>query len=143
RGSFLGGCCNGLLYLCRNREFYFATSGNLTLQFPVDLAYNKQSNWMAVLLLEELRQVGIPHDHILFEQQIGGDELDVIVNISEELVLFELKGKEFSLGNAYSFGSKIGIVRPNHSVIFTIDYVGGDARGHFERGKVKVLYIEG
>jgi hypothetical protein len=98
---------------------------------------------MAVLLLEELRQVGIPHDHILFEQQIGGDELDVIVNISEELVLFELKGKEFSLGNAYSFGSKIGIVRPNHSVIFTIDYVGGDARGHFERGKVKVLYIEG
>lgn len=72
---------------------------------------------MAVLLLEELRQVGIPHDHILFEQQIGGDELDVIVNISEELVLFELKGKEFSLGNAYSFGSKIGIVRPNHSVI--------------------------
>ena len=38
---FLGGCCNGLLYLCKYREFHLATTGKLTLPFPVNLGYNK------------------------------------------------------------------------------------------------------
>jgi hypothetical protein len=28
--------------ICKNREFYFAISGNPILQFPVKLVYNKQ-----------------------------------------------------------------------------------------------------
>src|SRR5690554_2498085 len=29
--------------ICKNREFYFAISGNPILQFPVKLVYNKQA----------------------------------------------------------------------------------------------------
>jgi hypothetical protein len=90
---------------------------------------------------------------------MGGDEVDCLTNVNGELVLFELKDKEFSLGNAYSFGAKIGIIRPEHAVILTTEVVGNDAKEHFERSRLaqrsphvrwdleeettKVLYIEG
>jgi hypothetical protein len=93
------------------------------------------------------------------DQQKGGDEVDCLTNVNGELVLFELKDKEFSLGNAYSFGAKIGIIRPEHAVILTTEVVGNDAKEHFERSRLaqrsphvrwdleeettKVLYIEG
>ena len=57
-------------------------------------------------------------------------------NISGELVLFELKDKEFNLGSAYSFGAKIGIVKPRHPVIVTTEHVGNDAKDHFVRAGV-------
>jgi hypothetical protein len=67
---------------------------------------------------------------------VGGDEIDLCADISGELTLFELKDKEFSLGNAYSFGAKLGIVRPDHPVIVTTEHVGGDAKEHFERAEM-------
>jgi hypothetical protein len=91
------------------------------------------SHWFSILLVDELRRLGVPSKSILVEQTQGGDEMDVLAEISGELVLFELKDKEFSLGNAYSFGAKIGIIRPDHSVIVTTDRVGNDARDHFKR----------
>lgn len=118
-----------------------------------------KSRWMTVLLLEEFRQVGILPENVLIDQQMGGDEVDCLANVNGELVLFELKDKEFSLGNAYSFGAKIGIIRPEHAVILTTEVVGNDAKEHFERSRLaqrsrhvrwdleeettKVLYIEG
>jgi hypothetical protein len=118
------------------------------------------SRWLTLLLLQELVAVGIPLDKTLVEQQVGGDELDLLVNISGELVFFELKDKEFSLGNAYSFGAKMGIIRPEYPVIVSTEYVGNDAKDHFQRANLarggrprgfvapeekatEVLYIEG
>ena len=84
-------------------------------------------------LLEELNAVGVPPERTLVEQQSGGDEMDLLADISGELAFFELKDKEFSLGNAYSFGAKIGIIRPDHPIIVTTEYVGNDAKEHFQR----------
>jgi len=95
-----------------------------------------KSRWLTVLLQEELRRVGVPLEHILVEQQVGGDEIDCLAIISGELALFELKDKEFNLGNAYSFGAKIGILQPQHPVIIATDGVGGDAKDHFQRAQL-------
>jgi hypothetical protein len=94
-----------------------------------------KARWLTILLVQELARVGIARDAILVEQHVGGDEIDCLANISGELVLFELKDKEFSLGNAYSFGAKIGIIRPAHSVVVTTEYVGNDAKDHFIRAR--------
>lgn len=94
------------------------------------------SRWFSVLLLTELLRVGVPIDRILLEHTDGGDELDCIADVSGEVVFFELKDKEFSLGNAYSFGAKIGILRPRHPVIVTSEYVGNDAKEHFQRAQM-------
>jgi hypothetical protein len=94
------------------------------------------NRWLTLLLLQELQQVGVPLDQTLIDQQVGGDEVDCLANISGELAFFELKDKDFALGNAYSFGAKIGIIQPQHSVIFSTHKIGGDAREHFERARL-------
>ncbi len=95
-----------------------------------------KARWLTVLLVQELEALGVHRDAILVEQNVGGDELDCLANISGELALFELKDKEFNLGNAYSFGAKIGIIRPKHPVIVTTEHVGNDAKEHFVRARV-------
>jgi hypothetical protein len=95
----------------------------------------EKSRWLNTIVLRELEAVGVSPDRTLIEQQDSGDELDLLVEISGELVFFELKDKEFNLGSAYSFGAKIGIVQPDHSVIITTGYVGNDAKDHFQRAR--------
>ena len=95
-----------------------------------------KSRWFSLLLLHELLDLGVPLHRILLDQQVGGDEMDCVADISGELTFFELKDKEFSLGNAYSFGAKIGIIRPKHRVIVTTERVGNDAKEHFQRAEV-------
>ncbi len=117
-----------------------------------------KARWLTLLVTEELKRVGIPPESILIEQSIGGDEIDCIGNINGEVALFELKDKEFNLGNAYSFGAKIGIVRPDYPVIITTERVGNDAKEHFVRARpvrrqnyigsraeepMEITYIEG
>lgn len=113
-----------------------------------------KSRWMTLLLVHELEQLGIPLGRILIEQDIGGDEMDCIADISGDIVFFELKDKMFNLGNAYSFAAKIGIIQPTYPVVLTSEKVGHDAREHFERAGTrrgpsyvaeprKVRYIEG
>jgi hypothetical protein len=91
------------------------------------------SKLMSLLLAEELVKLGVKRSHIAVEQTVGGDELDCVAVIGGALVLFELKDKEFNLGNAYSFGAKISLVRPLLPVIITSAHVGGDAKDHFAR----------
>jgi len=115
-----------------------------------------KTRWLTLLVVRELEAVGVSRDAILVEQTVGGDEFDCLANISGELALFELKDKEFNLGNAYSFGAKIGITRPAHSVVVTTEHVGNDAKEHFirarssgasvydrEREAGEIIYIEG
>jgi len=113
---------------------------------------------MSILLIDQLLALGVPLDQMALEQQANGDEVDCLAVVSGELTFFELKDKEFNLGNAYSFGAKIGILRPEHRVIITTEYVGGDAKEHFQRAETadrrpsypvdqaslqRVVYIEG
>jgi len=91
------------------------------------------SYWMTVLVVSELVDLGLDLDRMLIEQVAGGDEMDFFVDVSGDLVLMELKDKEFNLGNAYSFGSKTGIFQPKYPVIVTSAYVGNDAKEHFDQ----------
>ncbi|SOD69622.1 hypothetical protein SAMN06272781_2283 [Streptomyces sp. 1222.2] len=95
-----------------------------------------KSTWMSVILVDELHGLGVPDERIMIEYSSGGDEMDCIADINGELVLFELKDKEFSLREAYSFGAKIGLVRPKHPVIVTTEKVGGDAKEHFQKAQL-------
>ncbi len=118
------------------------------------------SRWLSRLVVEELVSLGIPQEAILLEQRIGGDEMDCFAAVSNELVFFELKDKEFSLGNAYSFAAKIPLTGAEYPVIVTTECVGTDAKDHFEAAEAaarrstlydpdegeaptKVRYIEG
>lgn len=102
------------------------------------------SRWLSVLVLQNLTDLGVPIESIRMEQEYAGEEVDCIAEVYGRLVLFELKDKPFNLGNAYSFGAKVGIFRPDYPVIVTTEKVGSDAREHFarsaQRGKRGVRY---
>ena len=92
-----------------------------------------KSRWLSILVREELINLGVPATDILLECQLGSDEIDCIALVSGDIVILELKDKEFSMGNAYSFSAKISIVNPRHSVIITTEKVGPDVKSHFSR----------
>ncbi len=94
------------------------------------------SAWLSVLVLQNLVDFGVPINDIRMEQVYSGEEVDCVAEIYGRLVLFELKDKEFNLGNAYSFGAKVGIFRPDVPVIVTTELVGADARDHFARSGI-------
>ncbi len=102
------------------------------------------SRWLSILVLQNLTDLGVPIDSIRMEQEYAGEEVDCVAEIYGRLVLFELKDKQFNLGNAYSFGAKVGIFRPDYPVIVTTEKVGSDARDHFvrsaQRGKRSQRY---
>ena len=86
---------------------------------------SRRKFWLTLCLLVELQRIGVPLNDTLIEQQVGGDEVDCLAVVSGELVFFELKDKDFNLGNAYSFGAKMGILRPDHAVILSTQKIGG------------------
>lgn len=91
------------------------------------------SAWLSFLVLQYLIDFGVPVSQVRMEQEYAGEEVDCLAEIYGRIVLFELKDKEFNLGNAYSFGAKVGIFRPDIPVIVTTERVGADARDHFVR----------
>ncbi len=93
------------------------------------------SHWLSILVVDEFVELGIPRDHILVDQQHGGDETDCLVDINGDLAFLELKDKMFSLGNAYPFGAKLPIIQARHSIIVTTDQVGNDVKRHFEAAR--------
>jgi hypothetical protein len=59
------------------------------------------NHWFTLLLIEQLLQFGVLLEDILVDQISGGDELDCIACVSGQVVLFELKAKEFNLGGLF------------------------------------------
>ena len=92
-----------------------------------------KSRWLSVLVRHELMALGVPSADILLECQLGSDEIDCIAKISGELAMFELKDKEFSMGNAYSFSAKMSVIKPKYSIIVSTDKVDVAVKGHFAR----------
>jgi hypothetical protein len=93
------------------------------------------SGWMTVLITDELQKAGIPLDSILVEEQVGADEMDVIAQVGGDVILFELKDREFNLRDAYSFAAKVNLIQADLAVIVTTDKVGNDVRDHFKRAE--------
>ncbi len=100
-----------------------------------------KSRWLSVLVREELVNLGVRRDDILLECQLGADEVDCIALISGDVTIFELKDKEFNMGNAYSFSAKISVINPDRSVILTTDKVANDVKARFSRVKRDVRGI--
>jgi len=90
-----------------------------------------KARWLTVVLIEALVEKGIPRHLIVVEQKFGQNEIDCIADIAGELAMFELKDKEFALGNAYSFAAKVPLIQPHHRIIVATGGVSPEAKGFF------------
>lgn len=65
------------------------------------------SHWMTVWVTKALMDLGVPKQAIAWGGTAGEDELDIIVELFGGEVFFELKDREFGLGDAYPFSSRV------------------------------------
>ncbi|UHA72170.1 hypothetical protein [Paenibacillus sp. 481] len=102
------------------------------------------SKWMTINLVETLINLGISEQDILVNITQGPEEIDAIVSIGDEIVLFELKDSQFSLGHAYAFQSRLGIYEAETGVIWATKGVAPEVKEHFNKVKpdAEICYIE-
>jgi len=114
------------------------------------------SKWMTVLVVKELMEAGLSEEDILTEATAGASEMDVLVNVLGNLVLLELKDREFSWGDSNAFSNKILRYDASDGIVVTTDVVAPDAKQSIEEllgiaklrrtarpGEVPVTYVEG
>ncbi|MNO38129.1 hypothetical protein D3C76_282240 [compost metagenome] len=102
------------------------------------------SKWMTINLVETLLNLGITEEDILVNITQGPEEIDAIVSIGDEIVLFELKDSQFSLGHAYAFQSRLGLYEAETGVIWASKGVAPEVKEHFNKVKpdAEICYIE-
>lgn len=107
------------------------------------------SLWMSVWITELLKENGVRKETIRWGLEASGEELDIMVEDFGYRIFFELKDREFGLGDAYPFvyrttryGGRVGIVA-------TMDKVSTDAQKFFEEETerreypIKIQHLEG
>jgi len=105
--------------------------------------------WMSIWITELLKKSGIEEGEIKWNLEASGEELDIMVEAFDSRLFFELKDREFGLGDAYPFVYRITRYRGSVGVIATMDKISKDAKKFFEEEiqrrmyPLKIKYLEG
>ena len=114
---------------------------------PTDLAKNlvDHSRWMSIVLQERLADLGVPLDSVALEILEGPGEVDALADIDGRVVLFELKDKDFSIGDAYPVSGRVAQYHPAYIAIVSTSRIGPEVREYFEKVKPEapIIYVEG
>jgi len=101
------------------------------------------SRWMRIVFTNTLIEEGISRDQIVWNLSQNGEDVDVIASIMGRLVFVELKDREFGLGDAYPFSSRVARYGGDVGIIVTADKVAQDAKKFFEEQAKQARYYEG
>ncbi len=69
------------------------------------------SRWMTIWLTDLLVQAGLTKENISWSATTGDDEIDLMTDELGLRIFFELKDREFGLGDAYPFTFRLGSIR--------------------------------
>lgn len=81
------------------------------------------SHWMTLWITHLLLTAGVEMSQIAWGATAGEDELDIVASINGVTVFFELKDREFGLGDAYPFSSRVQRYGGDVGVILSMDRV--------------------
>jgi hypothetical protein len=99
------------------------------------------SHWMTVWVTHLLCDAGLSTADIAWNAAAGQDELDIIVNVVSFKVFFELKDREFGLGDTYPFAARVNRYGGTFGVVATTDKVAQDARSFLDEQRASGLTI--
>ena len=108
-----------------------------------------RSLWMSIWVTELLKKSGVKEECIKWGLEASGEELDIMVEDFDSRLFFELKDREFGLGDAYPFVYRITRYGGDSGIIATMDKVSTDAKKFFEEEThrreypIKIQYLEG
>lgn len=107
------------------------------------------SLWMSIWITELLKKSGIKIESIKWGLEASGEELDIMVEDFDARLFFELKDREFGLGDAYPFVYRTTRYGGTVGIVITMDKVSADAKRFFEEetqrreSPIKIRYLEG
>lgn len=90
------------------------------------------SRWMSIWITELLVDEGIQRSDIRWGTSRDGEELDLMVEPFNIKTFFELKDREFGLGDSYPFVHRVARFGGRMGVVATMDKVASDAKKFFE-----------
>jgi hypothetical protein len=90
------------------------------------------SRWMTIWVTEILAAAGVSKDGVAWNAVASGDELDILTDALGPRVFFELKDREFGLGDAYPFAYRVSRYGGAFGVVVTTDRVADEAKRFFE-----------
>jgi hypothetical protein len=89
------------------------------------------SRWMTIWITDLLITSGIEQDQIAWNPAAGEDELDIMTDALGPRVFFELKDREFGLGDAYPFAYRVTRYGGTFGVVVSMDCVADEAKKFF------------
>ncbi len=107
------------------------------------------SLWMSIWITELLKENGVREKSIKWKLEAHGEDIDIMVQDFDSTIFFELKDREFGLGDAYPFIYRITRYGGTLGVVVTMDKVSTDAKKFFEeenrsrRPRIRIRYLEG
>ncbi len=105
------------------------------------------SRWMTIWVTDLLMAAGVSRDGIAWNPTVSEDELDIMIDELGPRVFFELKDREFGLGDAYPFAYRVSRYGGAFGIVITTDKVADEAKKFFKEQRpnmgAKILEIEG
>lgn len=76
--------------------------------------------------------MGILKENIGWNAVAGEDEIDIVTDALGSRIFFELKDREFGLGDAYPFAYRLSRYGGSFGVIVTTDKIADEAKRFFQ-----------
>lgn len=89
------------------------------------------SRWMMIWVTDLLIAAGIGRDRISWNAVAGDDELDIITDVLGSKVFFELKDRDFRLGDAYPFALRVERYGGDGGVVVCTETIDNEAKRFF------------
>jgi len=108
------------------------------------------SHWMTLWITHLLESEGVDRSLIQWSIESSGEEIDILVAAFERNIVFELKDRDFGLGDAYPFIFRVSRYSDAVGVVVTTGKIALDAKRFIEEehrkrsgGPQKFVFIEG
>jgi hypothetical protein len=95
------------------------------------------SRWMMIWLTDQLVQAGLSKEEIAWSATAGDDEIDIMTDELGLRILFELKDREFGLGDAYPFAYRVERYGGQVGIVVSTDRVAEEAEKFFQEQRSK------
>lgn len=119
------------------RKFSDETVLEIFAQTPFGKQLVSSSRWMTIWITDLLIQAGLSKETIAWSATSGDDEIDIMTDELGLRIFFELKDREFGLGDAYPFSYRMDRYGGDVGVVVSTDKIAEKAYKFFREQQSK------
>ncbi|MDA0634357.1 hypothetical protein ACQEUU_15250 [Nonomuraea sp. CA-218870] len=122
-----------------NRTFADENIRNIIAATPLARQLMEKSHWMTIWATSLLVDSKVALNNIVWNTTFDEDEIDLIVDFQGYRAFFELKDRDFGLGDADRFVNRVERYGPGAGVVFSLGSISAEARKFLTRRRVSIV----